>query len=234
MPVEIPIAGEVAMADEMDLTNRSVYEARNHSGNIPGMLAPKDWSRFQQTLKFVPRDAHSILDCGCDRGHWLNYVLQRRSLEKHLGLDISEGRIAEAKSLYPDLNVRVEYLEKSEENEAAFDVVTALEVIEHIPGWEEVLSSLLTWARKRVIVTVPYRQKIAEHICIHCGKPTPAGGHLHSFSEETFPEYSGWTRSYAYIKNYGVGGATLRHRISRRIWPRIVWLLVAYDRKDFV
>jgi cyclopropane fatty-acyl-phospholipid synthase-like methyltransferase len=218
------------MNPETGLTNRLAYEARSETGELAGTLGPLGRYRFAQTLRFVPGDARSLLDCGCDRGHWLNYVLRHRPMQSHLGIDVSEARIAEARSLYPDLNLAVGYLEKTDAVAERYDVVTALEVIEHIPRWRDVLESLLTWADKRVIVTVPYRERIVMHPCIHCGKLTPNSGHLHVFSEESFPDFPGWLRSQTYIKNYGADETDWPHRLYRLVRPRIVWLLVTYDR----
>jgi hypothetical protein len=35
-----------------------------------------------------------------------------------------------------------------------------------------------------VAVTSPYREKITQHLCIHCNRPTPSNAHLHSIDEK--------------------------------------------------
>jgi hypothetical protein len=82
-------------------TNKAAYEARRSDGEIYGAIGPADWDRFRQTLAFVLPDARSLLDCGCDRGHWLDYVCRRRQLEDHMGVDVAAERIAEARSPSP-------------------------------------------------------------------------------------------------------------------------------------
>ena len=37
----------------------------------------------------------------------------------------------------------------------------------------------------KLIITVPYKEKIQYHLCIHCNQLTPANAHLHSFDENT-------------------------------------------------
>jgi len=32
-----------------------------------------------------------------------------------------------------------------------------------------------------IVISVPYREKIIQHLCIHCNRLTPANAHLHSF-----------------------------------------------------
>jgi len=222
------------VADEEVLTNRLVYEARDETGAIYGSLGPLDWYRFRQTLKLVPTNTRSLLDCGCDRGQWLHYILQRRRIERHLGIDVAEARVSEARSLHPELSLSVAYLESLDRNQERFDVVTALEVLEHIPRWQDVLENILRWAERRVIITVPYRQKVVMHVCIHCGRPTPPSGHLHSFSEETFPAVPGWRRWYNYIKDRGVEEPDWVRRAYRWMRPRTIWLAAIYDRGELV
>lgn len=90
----------------MGVTNKSVYEARTSGGEIYGKIGPMDWNRFQQTAKFLPYSVDSIMDCGCDRGHWLSFITSNMPIKQHLGIDISAERIAEAKKTYPGLNVK--------------------------------------------------------------------------------------------------------------------------------
>jgi SAM-dependent methyltransferase len=206
---------------------KHVYEARNPEGRLMGELLPVDWDRFRQTLRHVPKDASSILDCGCDRGQWLDYVLRRRAMRSHLGVDISEERVKEARQLHPDLNLRVGLLEALDL--PTFEVATCLEVLEHIPQWQPVLERLCRLATRRVIATVPYGEKVQYMVCVHCGKFSPMWGHLHSFSEDTFPELPGWRKSIGYILDYGKGCSVLR-RIYRTIRPYRSWLAAIYDR----
>jgi len=210
-------------------TNKAVYEVRSSDGEIYGVIGPRDWDRFRQTLAFVPPDARSLLDCGCDRGNWLDYVCRLRKLEDHMGVDVSAERIGEARTRYPHLHVEAGYLEDLHIKERSYDIVTALEVLEHIPEWAAVLDRLLTIAQRRVIVTVPYREQIIQTVCIHCARLTPLYGHLHSFSEESFPARPGWRLSFGYIRDRGIG-ASLARRVYRILRPRRAWLVAVYDR----
>jgi SAM-dependent methyltransferase len=211
------------------LTNKSVYEAKTPNGAIYGTIGPNDWNRFKQTLRFVPDKIESVLDAGCDRGHWLNYLLENRSIARHLGIDISEERIAEARGRYPGLDLTVGYLELLPKDVGQFDLVTCMEVLEHIPEWEKVLGTLLTLARRRVLITVPYREDITNTVCVHCGKLTPLYGHFHTFTERSFPDCVGWSMTTGFILDYRIG-STFARRLYRMLHPRKNWLVVAYDR----
>jgi len=212
-------------------TNRDAYEARDANGEITGSLHLRDWSRFAQTLRLIPRDAESLLDCGCDRRHWLHYVLQHRLLKRHLGIDVSVARVTEPRQRYPELALKTGCLEDLDESNGRYSVVTCLEVLEHIPCWEDVFHQILAVAERRVVVTVPYREQIQTTPCVHCGKAAPVSGHLHTFSEDTFPLVAGWRRSYRYINDFGSAHPVLLARIYRRILPCRAWLAAVYQRE---
>ena len=216
------------MTETKQITNKAAYETRRQDGEIYGKIEARDWNRFKQTLKWIPRDTRSILDAGCDRGHWLSFVHTHRSIDTSLGIDVAESRILEAQATYPKLDFQSGYLEELGIAPSSFDVVTSLEVLEHIPDWIGVLDRLLGIAKRRVVITVPYRERIIQTICVHCGELTPMYGHLHRFDESTFPERDGWRSSFGYVYDYGIGANRAR-RIYRMIRPWKSWLAAIYD-----
>lgn len=108
--------------------------------------------------------------------------------------------------------------------------MTALETLEHIPDWKSVLQKLIDCTRTRLVVSVPYRERITKTICIHCAKETPLYGHLHVFNESTFPNIYGWQLRIGYIYDRGLG-STIARRIYRTIRPHKGWLVAVYDRE---
>lgn len=216
------------MAEFTRSTMKTVYEARKADGELYGAIAPRDWDRFRQTLRYIPRETGSLLDAGCDRGHWLDFVLNHRKIPTSLGVDISDSRIEEAKLTYPHLTFKSGFLETMDIPHRSYDVVTCLEVLEHIPEWTNVLERLLSIARKRVVITVPYKETIRHTVCIHCGEVTPMYGHLRRYDEATFPQISGFRVTFGYIKDYG-RGANMAGRIYRMFRPRRSWLVACYD-----
>jgi ubiquinone/menaquinone biosynthesis C-methylase UbiE len=209
---------------------KEVYEATLADGSIYGKLGIRDLKRFKTTERYILSDAKSLLDVGCFCGEWLSFLLNRReNVEKHLGIDVAENKIEEAGQLYPDLNLKVAFAEDLDVPDASFDVVTCLEVLEHIPDWNSVFESLFRFAAKQVVVTVPYEENIMNTVCIHCGNVTPLYGHLHRYSEESFPEIPGWSRSFKKMVAYNPS-RTLIRRFYRFLKPTYSWLLVNYRR----
>ncbi len=219
------------MSKARHLTNKAAYEATGPDGQILGATGALTLSRFRQTLKYIPKDTQSLLDAGCGCGHWLEYVTKRRKIPVRLGFDLSENRIQEAKKIYPHLCFKAGCLESHDIAPRTYDVVTLLEVLEHIPDWLSVLKSLLAIAKRRTVVSVPYKEKARYTLCIHCGKLSPIAGHLRLYDENTFPQQHGWRLSLGYIKHYGIAQGKAR-RIFRTIIPRRHWLIACYDARD--
>lgn len=216
--------------DNSQVTNKEIYEQTLLDGSLLGKIGPRDMKRFEDTVKHIQHDAESVLDVGCFCGEWLHYLLKHRpSIRKHLGIDVAQNRIDEAKRLYPELNLKAAFAEQLDMPSASFDVVTCLEVLEHIPDWLSVFNSLFGIARKQVLITVPYRQEISYTICIYCGKPTPIWGHLRSYSEDTFPQVLGWSLNFATIRDRNPQTSLVR-KIYRFFKPHYPWLLVNYRR----
>lgn len=82
--------------------------------------------------KFVPikNDKKRIIEFGCATG----VVSKLLSEEGHdvLGTDISSYMIKKDKKLYPDINFRVQDMQKPPREKSKFDLVIAFDVIEHL------------------------------------------------------------------------------------------------------
>lgn len=215
--------------DNLKIANKEIYEQRLPDGKIWGEITNRDIKRFEDTSKHICPGAESLLDVGCFYGHWLNFICRRHTLKKHLGIDVAENRINEAKRLFPHLNVKVCSADELDLPEKSFDVITCLEVLEHIPDWLKVFHSLFRFAAKQVIITVPYREQIQYTVCVNCGKPTPLYGHLRSYSEDSFPEIRGWSLNFTKIRDKDPQGSFAR-KIYRFFKPHYPWLLVNYRR----
>ena len=60
------------------------------------------------------------------------------------------------------------------------------EVLEHLekplPALGEIKRVLS--ADGELLISVPYKEKISFHLCVHCNQPTPLNAHFHSFDEK--------------------------------------------------
>lgn len=212
------------------LTCKEAYEQCDESGELYGQIGERDLRRFKDILFYLEENATSLLDVGCFSGHWLHMVLKSRpQVSKHLGIDVSEKHVEDARRRFPELNVRSGYAEQLDLPANSFDVVTCLEVLEHIPDWLRVFESLFRFAAKQVLITVPYKQEIIMTPCIHCGRLTPLYGHLRSYSESSFPDVPGWSKHLRRLRRRGPELSLLR-RVYRILVGHYSWLLVEYRR----
>jgi SAM-dependent methyltransferase len=134
-------------------------------------------------FRFVFRHlrAGSVLDVGVYYGDFLK--LAREGGHDIFGTEVNSQRVGYANGLIGEEVVSLGFRNGSLSHfqNHSVDNVVCMEVIEHVADHEFALSELCRVARKRVIVTVPYKETIREHICIHCCKSTPYCGHLHSY-----------------------------------------------------
>lgn len=108
---------------------------------------------------------NSILEVGCGEG---KTRLLSKSARLVVGVDICPTLLRKARDLGNQENVQAD-ARRLPLGAAVFDVVMALEVLEHVPDWDEAVEELLRVARHRVVVTVPYQERLKGRTCPHCG-----------------------------------------------------------------
>lgn len=125
------------------------WERRHASGKNPGLL-----HRYQAIAALLPSGA-SVLDVGCGDGSFGIHLRSVRPDCKYFGVDISASAIAIMKErglagavIDPAVRLRAQV-------DGTFDVVTAMEVIEHVHDAEELMRDITDIAGKEVVITIP-------------------------------------------------------------------------------
>jgi 2-polyprenyl-3-methyl-5-hydroxy-6-metoxy-1,4-benzoquinol methylase len=72
----------------------------------------------------------------------------------------------------------------------SFDLIIMAEVVEHLQEPEKVMDEVFPLLKKdgKLLVSVPYKEKISYQICVHCHRVTPTHSHFHSFDENILTE----------------------------------------------
>lgn len=87
----------------------------------------------------APRPISHYLDLGCGDGRWTSDIHDHLNTEPTtVGIDVSARAIGFARLICPVLSFEVERVENLPFDDASFDLITAIEVLEHLPdGIEE-------------------------------------------------------------------------------------------------
>lgn len=129
-----------------------------------------------------PQTGERVLDVGCGSG-WLADRCRVAGGEVW-AMDIAPSGVAGARRRFPQVAAyQVGDVYHLPFAAHTFQVAVLSEVVEHL---EDIGAGLAEVRRVlgpggRVMVSVPYRERIVHHLCIHCNRLTPANAHLHRF-----------------------------------------------------
>ena len=138
-------------------------------------------------------EPRSLLDVGCGEGVLVHKWAQRLGEARVVGIDLEERSIQAgwAQRKAPNLEYRVMRAENLPFSGNEFDVVTAIEVLEHVPDPEHTLAEMARCAERRLLVSVP-REPLWRMLNMARGAywsdlgNTP--GHLNHWSKRSFAQ----------------------------------------------
>lgn len=85
-------------------------------------------------IRWIPADAKSLLDVGCNAGELLAYCKEVFPGMRLFGVEINPDAFAKAKHNLPHAVIQGTGADRLGFPTASFDCVTCIEVLEHIPG----------------------------------------------------------------------------------------------------
>jgi SAM-dependent methyltransferase len=150
-------------------------------------------SAFERTLDelFLQADPASVLDVGCGEGVLVHKWAQRLGERRVVGIDLEEESIQAGWTERHAANL--EYQIMRAENlpfaEGEFDLVSAIEVLEHVPDPEHTLAEMARCADRHLLVSVP-REPLWRGLNMARGAYWSAlgntPGHLNHWSRRSF------------------------------------------------
>jgi len=121
---------------------------------------PVERERITSTIELIPSDVRAVLDAGCGNGAFLNSLPDGYQA---VGLDFSQEALkyVKAKAIYVDI-AALPF------ESASFDLVTCLEVLEHLPSgvFEKAVSELQRVSKRYIIISVPNDEDLDFHLVI--------------------------------------------------------------------
>lgn len=126
----------------------------------PFKSGKRELARIRKTMGFLRSVTfESLLDVGSGRGVFLIPFIREFSCVRVKSIDLLEKRVEFLNELsdggFYNLQAEMRNICDMPYPDNSFDVVTMLEVLEHIPNVEKAISSAVKTAKKYVVVTVP-------------------------------------------------------------------------------
>lgn len=152
---------------------RIVHQGREAGLKIHKFKQSMDLPRVQKVLGILEGfQPQTLLDIGTGRGVFLWPLLDRFPSLKVTCLDILPHRIRDLEAVrrggieqISPLLRDIRDFERTPDAPAEFDFVTALEVLEHIPEVDRAVRSLVRFAKRGILVSVPSKEdENPEHI----------------------------------------------------------------------
>ncbi len=185
-----------------------------------------DMRRIVTVKAMMPKTVGSVIDVGCGNGILVNYLSKNHAQEftRICGCDRSETSLQFVKT--EKVNASIDQLPFSD-NE--FDLVTCLEVIEHLPQevYFKALSELQRIAAKHIIVSVPNDEDLVLNrvTCPKCLTAFSPFYHMRSFKASSLAKLFDGSFKVVEVKAIekiiGPRFPRLKQKISRWINPEL-------------
>ncbi len=130
-----------------------------------------------------------LLDAGCGSG-WLMDLLAKAGFAM-MGLDLSLVGVCAARARAPSARgFALGDIYALPYRDGRLGGAVLSEVAEHLVAPDAAFAAVHRVLRPggHLLVTVPYRERITHHLCIHCNRFTPANAHIGTFSPQSLAE----------------------------------------------
>jgi len=147
-------------------------------------LSETNRERIQKTVEMIPKEVNSIADIGCGSGLFLNYIKENRGIPHLIGIDFSEDSMKMLK-----VDKKVGDITNIPLQEHSYDLVSALEVLEHLDleEYSKAKEELARVSKRYIFVSVPFAETLEDEFvkCPECKTYFNKSHHKRSFDEQT-------------------------------------------------
>jgi SAM-dependent methyltransferase len=148
---------------------------------------PAESLRLTEILERIPTDIESILDVGCGNGHITNGMVDRfvpTGGKDVIGVDRSGAALVHVRCNKVAADVgAIPFREKQ------FDMVTAFEVLEHLPlgTYSAAIDQFKALSKKYIMITVPNEEDLRNSTCMcpNCYCWFNGSFHMRAFDKQT-------------------------------------------------
>jgi len=144
-----------------------------------------DHDRIRDLISLLPAAA-SLLDVGCGNGLFINLLAKLSPGKRPHRLYAADRSTSALKHVEVD-HCRCD-IRKLPFSDGEFDIVTCLEVVEHLPlaTYAAALSELSRVAARWIMISVPFEQNLSDSLCEcpSCATRFNPDYHLRSFNED--------------------------------------------------
>ncbi len=162
-------------------------DAERHNYFHLDKFMQQEWRRRYETIFSLLdlKPGYQFLDIGSGSGYTFTFIKENKC--QYIPLDLSHSNLSQIKTINKNIITPVNgdiYQLPFQAN--SLDIILLSEVLEHLENPKAALASIHQVLKPdgQFVITVPCKEKINYHLCIHCNKPTPANAHLHSFDKE--------------------------------------------------
>ncbi|MCX8479485.1 MAG: hypothetical protein RL138_939 [Bacteroidota bacterium] len=136
--------------------------------------------RIEKTISMIPSGINNLLDVGTGNAAFLAVLEERLAISQIEGLEYSEAGIRNKLCKAP---VRQGSADRLPFNKFDFDLVTCLEVLEHLPQpvFRNAVQEIQRVAGKYILVSVPYQENRVNVTCPQCNCKFNPNTHVRSF-----------------------------------------------------
>jgi ubiquinone/menaquinone biosynthesis C-methylase UbiE len=126
------------------------------SGNpVKDWLLERFFKRIFSLIREIDPQGKSMLEVGCGDGIAAYLIRKEFPGLDYFGVDIKKEELTTAAKILDHPCLAVMDGKKLAARKRNFDLVIALEVLEHVEKWEEVLEEICRAAQKKAIISVP-------------------------------------------------------------------------------